>query len=167
MFDRNTRLTKTSNYILLFWFYVRSVPLIYGSGTIGWQNSALDRTSVLFIKFQFYCGRFAALQNWEITITIIWKISTGSENISTQVEIWGHPHSMYAQRGRGVVKPNAYDCVQGGGGGLILAIFVRTNYVMTPIKASKNRIFRRLMKWKNRIKRTKMLLKINKEFVSA
>ena len=22
----------------------------------------------------------------------------------------------YAQRGRGVVKPNAYDCVQGGGG---------------------------------------------------
>ena len=66
MFDINTRLTKTSNYILLFWFYVRSVPLVYGTGTIGWQNSALDHTSILFIKFQFYCGRFAALQNWGI-----------------------------------------------------------------------------------------------------
>ena len=28
----------------------------------------------------------------------------------------GHPHSTYAQRGRGQVKPNAYDCVQGGEG---------------------------------------------------
>ena len=64
MFDINTRLTKTSNYILLFWFYVRSVPFIYGTGTIGWKNSALDRTSILFIKFQLYCGRFEALQNW-------------------------------------------------------------------------------------------------------
>ena len=64
MFDLNTG--STSNYILLFWFYVRSVPLIYGTGKIGWQNSALDRTSILFIKFQFYCGRFAALQNWGI-----------------------------------------------------------------------------------------------------
>ena len=27
--------------------------------------------------------------------------------------LWGHPHSTYTQRGRGVVKPNAYDCVQG------------------------------------------------------
>ena len=66
MFDRNTRLTKTSNYILLFWFYVRSVLLIYGTGTLVWQNSALDRTSILFIKFLFCCGRFAALQNWGI-----------------------------------------------------------------------------------------------------
>ena len=30
--------------------------------------------------------------------------------------LWGHPHSTYAQRGRGGVKPNAYDCVQGGRG---------------------------------------------------
>ena len=52
-------------------------------------------------------------------------------------------------------------------GGLILVIFVRMNYVMTPIIASKNRIFRRLMKSKNKIKKTKMLLKINKEFVCA
>ena len=37
-------------------------------------------------------------------------------------------------------------------GGLILVIFVRMNYVMTPIIASKNRIFRRLMKWKNKKK---------------
>ena len=28
----------------------------------------------------------------------------------------GHPHSTYAQKGRGGVKTNAYDCVQGGGG---------------------------------------------------
>ena len=41
-------------------------PLTYGTGTIGWQNTALDRTSILFIKFQFYCDRFAALQNWAI-----------------------------------------------------------------------------------------------------
>ena len=66
MFDRNIRLTETSNYILLFRFYVRSLPLIYGTGTIGWQNSALNRISILFIKFQFYCGRFAVLQNWGI-----------------------------------------------------------------------------------------------------
>ena len=64
MFDINARLT--SNYILLFWFYVRSVTLIYGTGTIGWENSALDRTSILFIKFKFYCGGLAALQNWGI-----------------------------------------------------------------------------------------------------
>ena len=36
---------------------------IYGYGEGG---IALDRTSILFIKFQFYCGRFAALQNWGI-----------------------------------------------------------------------------------------------------
>ena len=54
-----------------------------------------------------------------------------------------------------------------GEGGLILVIFVRANYVMMPIIASKNRIFGKLMKWKNKIKRTKMLLKINKEFVRA
>ena len=30
-------------------------PLIYGASTIGRKNSALDRTSILFIKFQFYC----------------------------------------------------------------------------------------------------------------
>ena len=41
-------------------------PLTYGTGTIGWQNTALDRNSILFIKFQFYCDRFAALQNWAI-----------------------------------------------------------------------------------------------------
>ena len=29
----------------------------------------------------------------------------------------GQPHSAYAQRGRGRVKPNAHDCVQGGSGG--------------------------------------------------
>ena len=51
--------------------------------------------------------------------------------------------------------------------GLILVVFVRTNYVMTPIIASKNRIFGRLKKRKNKIKRTKMLLKINKEFLRA
>ena len=27
-----------------------------------------------------------------------------------------HPHSTYAQRGKGGVKPNAYDCLQGGRG---------------------------------------------------
>ena len=70
MFDINARLT--SNYILLFWFYVRSVTLIYGTGTIGWENSALDRTSILFIKFKFYCGRLAALQNWVIWYELIW-----------------------------------------------------------------------------------------------
>ena len=31
--------------------------------------------------------------------------------------IWGHSHSTYTQRGRGGVKPNEYDCVQGGKGG--------------------------------------------------
>ena len=40
MLDRNTMLTKTSNYISLFWFYVRSAPLIYGTGTIGRLNLA-------------------------------------------------------------------------------------------------------------------------------
>ena len=30
--------------------------------------------------------------------------------------LWGYPHSTYAQRGREGVKPNAYDCVQGGRG---------------------------------------------------
>ena len=69
MFDINA--TLTSNYILLFWFYVRSVPLIYGTGTIDWQNSALDRTSILFIKFQFYCGCFAAIQNWGILAMLL------------------------------------------------------------------------------------------------
>ena len=29
---------------------------------------------------------------------------------------WGHPHSTYAQRGRGELKPSAYDCVQWGWG---------------------------------------------------
>ena len=29
-------------------------------------GTALDRTLNLFIKFQFYCGRFVALQNWGI-----------------------------------------------------------------------------------------------------
>ena len=29
-----------------------------GGGTV------LDCTSILFIEFKFYCGRFAALQNW-------------------------------------------------------------------------------------------------------
>ena len=27
---------------------------------------------------------------------------------------WGHPHSTYAQGGRGGVRPIAYDCVQWG-----------------------------------------------------
>ena len=27
-----------------------------------------------------------------------------------------HPHSTYAQRGKGGVKPNPYDCLQGGRG---------------------------------------------------
>ena len=31
----------------------------------------------------------------------------------TQVEIWGHPHSTYPQRGREGVKPHVCDCVQG------------------------------------------------------
>ena len=61
MSDRNTRLNETSNYKLLFWFYVRSVPLIYGTGTIVWYNFALDRTSILFIKSQFYCWLFRSL----------------------------------------------------------------------------------------------------------
>ena len=30
--------------------------------------------------------------------------------------IWGHPHSTYAQRARGGVKPNAYDYAHGGRG---------------------------------------------------
>ena len=42
-----------------------------------------------------------------------------------------------------------------GEGGLILVIFVRKNYVMTPIIASKNGIFERLKKWKNKIKKDK------------
>ena len=54
-----------------------------------------------------------------------------------------------------------------GEGGLILVIFVRANYVMTPIIASKKRIFGRLKKSKNKIKRTKMLLKISKKFLRA
>ena len=32
-----------------------------------------------------------------------------------KISIADHPHSTYAQRGRGGVKPNAYDCVQGRG----------------------------------------------------
>ena len=39
----------------------------------------------------------------------------------------GHPHSMYAQRGRGGVKPNAYDCVHGGSGGF--QVCVRTQKI--------------------------------------
>ena len=71
MFDKNTGLTKTSNYKLLFWFYVHSVPLIYGTRTKDWQNSAVDRTLISFIKFQFYYGRFAALQNWALLIHLV------------------------------------------------------------------------------------------------
>ena len=29
----------------------------------------------------------------------------------------GHPHSTYSQRRSGAIKPNAYNCVQGGWGG--------------------------------------------------
>ena len=79
---------------------------------------------------------------------------------------YGVIHIARTPKGEGRGQVNAYDCVQGRGR-LILAIFVRTNYVMTSIIASKNRIFRRLMKWKNKIKRTKMLLKINRELVRA
>ena len=32
-----------------------------------------------------------------------------------QYSVWGHPHSTYTQRGKRGVKPNAYDCAQGGG----------------------------------------------------
>ena len=87
-------------------------------------------------------------------ITIIWKISTGPENISTQVSK-GREGSSKCVRLRTRERS------------LILAIFVGTNYVMTAIIASKNRMFRRLMKWKNKIKRTKMVSKINKEFMRA
>ena len=31
----------------------RLIRRIYGTGTRGWQNLALDRTSILFMKFQF------------------------------------------------------------------------------------------------------------------
>ena len=34
---------------------------------------------------------------------------------------WGHLHSTYAQRGKERVKPNAYDCVQGGREGFKVA----------------------------------------------
>ena len=58
---------------------------------------------------------------------------------------YGVIHIARTPKGEGRGQVNAYDCVQGRGR-LILAIFVRTNYVMTSIIASKNRIFRRLMK---------------------
>ena len=41
-------------------YYIR---FSYGYGERG---TALDHTSILFIKPQFYCGRFTALQNWTI-----------------------------------------------------------------------------------------------------
>ena len=53
------------NSIYIVWRPPLWSCFIYGTDAIGWENSALDRTSVWFIKFQFYCGRFAALQNWE------------------------------------------------------------------------------------------------------
>ena len=91
MFDINTG--STSNYILLFWFYVRSVPLIYGTSKIGWQNSALDRTSILFIKFQFYCGRFAALQNWGIKKDV--QITTCKDLAETFTRLVHHETEGY------------------------------------------------------------------------
>ena len=38
------------------------------------------------------------------------------QNISKYCMVRGHLHSTYPQMGRGGVKPNVYDCVQGGRG---------------------------------------------------
>ena len=66
---------------------------IYGTGKIGWQNSALDRTSVLFIKFQFYCGRFAALQNWGIKKDV--QITTCKDLAETFTRLVHHETEGY------------------------------------------------------------------------
>ena len=40
----------------------------------------------------------------------------------------GLPHSTYAKRGRGGVKPNAYDCIQGGSGVSRLPMYAKKNF---------------------------------------
>ena len=45
--------------------YQEKISLIYRYGDGG---TASDRTPILFIKFQFYCDRFGALQNWTILV---------------------------------------------------------------------------------------------------
>ena len=45
---------------------------------------------------------------------------------------WGHPHNMYAERGRERVKPNAYDCVPGGGmGGVQNCVLTQKKFFWT------------------------------------
>ena len=47
-------------------------------------------------------------------------------------DIRGHPHSTYAQRRRGGVKSEAYDCVRGRGGEGFKVVQVRkTNFFWT------------------------------------
>ena len=41
----------------------------------------------------------------------------------------GHPHSTYAPRGRGGVKPNAHDCVQGGRGFSSLRTYAKKSFL--------------------------------------
>ena len=43
----------------------------------------------------------------------------------------GLPHSTYAKRGRGGVKPNAYDCIQGGSGVSRLPMYAKKNFWTT------------------------------------
>ena len=46
--------------------------------------------------------------------------------------IWGHPHSTYTKMGRGGVKPNAYDYVQGERGVSRLRTYAKKNFFFGP-----------------------------------
>ena len=46
--------------------------------------------------------------------------------------IWGHPHSTYTKMGRGGVKPNAYDYVQGERGVSRLRTYAKKIFFFGP-----------------------------------
>ena len=63
-----------------------------------------------------------------------------------QVLQYGVIHVARTHKGGGERSNQMRTILYKGEGGLILVIFVRTNYMVTPIIASKNRIFGRLKK---------------------
>ena len=61
--------SETELFQRSFWTYF----FFQGTGVIGWKNSAFDRTSVLFTRFQSHCSRLAALQNWLfLPLALLW-----------------------------------------------------------------------------------------------
>ena len=56
-----------------------------------------------------------------------------------------HPHSTYAQRGRGGVTPNLNNCIQGGREGLIFVIFVHKYYMDDSLNMSEFKIIDKVL----------------------